>query len=116
MFDFEKLEVYQILHGLNMEVLRFLIIKKDMDEYLKDQLKRATLSVELNLAEGVGRQNSPDKKRFLTIARSSVFECTAIINILKDLGQLDLATHKHFYDQYTSVSKMLLAMYRSYQK
>ncbi|MDH3651395.1 MAG: four helix bundle protein [Saprospiraceae bacterium] len=116
MFDFEKLEVYNLLHQLNLDVLKYLVTNKEIDDYMRDQWRRATLSVELNLAEGVGRQSIPDKKRFLTSARSSTFECAAIINLLRDTQILDGDQYQHFYEGYTSVSKMLLAMYRSYNK
>ncbi len=116
MFDFEKLEVYNLLHHLNLDVLKYIVSNNEIDDYMKDQWRRATLNVELNLAEGVGRHSIPDKKRFLTTARSSVFECAAIINLLRDFELLDDVQYQHFYDGYTSVSKMLLAMYRSYNK
>ena len=72
MFDFEKLVVYQKINALNVRVLKYLSRSTDIDNYLKDQWKRATLSVALNLAEGSGRVTPADKKRFYTISRSSV--------------------------------------------
>ena len=113
MFDFEKLDVYQRIRELNVDVLRYLASSPDVDTYLGDQLKRATLSASLNLAEGSGRMTKPDKKRFYTVARSSVFESVAILNVLSDLGQINDTLYSNFYDRYTTVSKMLLAMYRS---
>lgn len=74
MFDFEKMEVYQVTKNLNIRILIFLKTKPKIDNYLADQWKRATFSISLNLAEGTGRMSSADKKRFNTIARSSVFE------------------------------------------
>ncbi len=53
---------------------------------LKDQLKRAALSVPLNLAEGRGRRTRADQIRFFSIAFGSVRECQALFDIadLKD--------------------------------
>ena len=113
MFDFEKLEVYQFIKKLNIEILTLLNKESNVDLYLKDQLKRATLSVALNLSEGTGRMTAADKKRFYVIARSSVFECVAILDILKETNGAFRERYSDFYAEYEKISKMLLAMYRS---
>ena len=64
MFDFEKLEVYQIAANQNIKVLKFISGDKEIDEFIKDQWKRSGLSIVLNLAEGVGRISHADKKHF----------------------------------------------------
>jgi four helix bundle protein len=114
MFDFEKLDVYQVIRGNNSKVLKFIFSHATLDLYLKDQWKRATLSIMLNLAEGTGRMNNPDKKHYLTIARGSVFESVAILEVVNDLGFIEEASFKEFYDNYEQISKMLLGMIRSY--
>lgn len=53
---------------------------------LADQLRRASLSIPLNIAEGAGKQSPPDKKRFYAIARGSTLECGAIIDCCLTLG------------------------------
>ncbi len=116
MFDFEKLEVYQKVRQANVLVLKFLYTQHEGDLYLKDQLKRSSLSVMMNLAEGVGRRTKPDKKRFLTMARSSLFETVSILQILLDMEQIPNELYNTLYKEYTAVSKMLLAMFRSYNE
>ncbi len=113
MFDFEKLDVYQISLKLNIEVLKWLAGKQGFDPYFKDQLRRATISVGLNLAEGTGRYSAADKKRFFVIARSSVYECVSILQILKGTNEISLEHYNHFYQEYEKLSKMLLGLYRS---
>ena len=97
MFDFEKLTVYQKTNNLNISILKYLHRSKEIDPYLKDQLKRATLSIVLNLAEGTGRISKAEKKRFYTIARSSVFECVAIISVLKDCQTMEKQLFVEYY-------------------
>ncbi|HMQ46917.1 MAG TPA: four helix bundle protein [Saprospiraceae bacterium] len=113
MFDFEKLEVYQKLFNLNTDVLSHLASSVQIDVYLKDQLKRATLSAALNLAEGTGRVSSADKKRFYVIARSSIFESVAILQVMESTGNVSREIYDDWYGQYETVSKMLLSMYRN---
>ncbi|HJZ39268.1 MAG TPA: four helix bundle protein [Bacteroidales bacterium] len=114
MFDFEKLDVYQVIRGNNSRVLKFIYSHPTLDLYLKDQWKSASMSILLNLAEGTGRMNNTDKKHYLTIARGSVFESVAILEAVHDLGFIEETNFKEFYDSYEQISKMLLGMIRSY--
>ncbi|MCX6248427.1 MAG: four helix bundle protein [Bacteroidetes bacterium] len=116
MFDFEKLDVYQVVKGQSAKVMIFLQKKNSIDPYLADQWKKASLSIFLNLAEGTGRMLEEDKKHFLTISRGSVYECTAIIDLLKSTNQIDEEFFTELYNTYEQMSKMLLGMYRSYSK
>ena len=114
MFDFEKLDVYQKVRSTNVLILKYLDQKSVQDSYLEDQLKRAALSIMLNLAEGVGRRTKPDKRRFINVARSSLFETVSILQILLDMNMMQKDLYDKLYSEYTSISKMLLALYRSY--
>ena len=114
MFDFEKLDVYQVIRNNNSKVLKFIFSHSTLDLYLKKQWKKSTLSILINLAEGTGRMTNPDKKHYLTVARGSVFESVAILEAVHDLGFIDEAIFKEFYDSYEQISKMLLGMIRSY--
>ena len=52
---------------------------------LSDQLRRASISVCLNIAEGAGEFRPLEKARFYRIARRSATECAAILDILQCL-------------------------------
>jgi four helix bundle protein len=113
MFDFEKLDVYNQLRALNKEVLKFLFSNTRIDPYLRDQWKRATIGAAVNLAEGVGRISDADKKHYFTISRGSIFESVALMHTVFDLEQMSQPEFNVFFDQYETVSKMLLGLYRS---
>ncbi len=113
MFDFEKLDLYQELKKLNFLVYKKIKAIKDIDSYIVDQWKRASLSSVLNLAEGTGRMTPADKKHFYTIARGSIFECAAILELIMALDGLTKEEFEEFYEGYEKASKMLLGMYRS---
>jgi four helix bundle protein len=49
------------------------------------QIRRAALSVQLNIAEGASRKSEADRKRFYEIARGSVIEIDAAIDIAIEL-------------------------------
>ena len=54
MFDFEKLEVYQIAKGVVTDSLKIIYSNTNLDTYIKDQWKKASMDILLNLAEGTG--------------------------------------------------------------
>ena len=115
MFDFEKLDLYNELRQINLMVYQTIRGLKNVDPFVIDQWKKASMSSVLNLAEGTGRMTPADKRHFYTISRGSVFECVAIIDLIHQLGEMDEELYQTFYAGYEKVSKMLLGMYRSQQ-
>ena len=53
---------------------------------LTNQVRRASVSIPSNIAEGQGRQGSAELKRFLSIARGSLGEVQTQIHIARNLG------------------------------
>ena len=114
MFDFEKLEVYQIAKAVVHKSLREIYSNAKIDPYLKDQWKAASLSIILDLAEATGRLLTEEKRQLINKSRSAVFECAAILETCKELEFLGKSECEWYYEQYERLSKMLLAMYRSH--
>lgn len=98
----------------NLKTLKLLYANTKIDPEYKQQWKRASLGVLLNLVEGSGRFSNGDKKHFMTMARSSVFECVAILQLAGDMGWISEEVQKELYANYEQISKMLLGMFRSY--
>jgi four helix bundle protein len=73
--NFEKLEVYKLAEKLADEIWN---IVKGWDYFTKDtvgkQIIRSADSISANIAEGEGRYNYQDNKRFIKIARGSLYE------------------------------------------
>ena len=84
--DHERLDVYRCA----TEFLRFAlgacaaVPRGDAD--LRDQLRRAALSIPLNIAEGSGKTSVADRARFFAIARGSALECGALVDVLQLTG------------------------------
>lgn len=115
MFDFEKLDIYKKAKIFNSGLREFIRTTK-LDSTTRDQLRRAAFSAVLNLAEGSGRFTNPDRRNFYIIARSSIFECIAILDILKDESVITENTFRGFYNQAEELSKMLFTMIKNLQK
>ncbi len=77
--------------------------------------KRASLSVALNIAEGSGRTSVKDRRRFFIMARSSIFESAAILDILKHDGLIVESKFKELYRQSEELSKMLRKMIKKFE-
>ncbi len=89
MNNYKTLKVWQISRELTNEV--YLITKKFPSEEkwkLLSQLRRSSISIISNIAEGCGRQTNRDFIRFLIISKGSSFELESQIIISKDLGYL----------------------------
>jgi len=114
MFDFEKLDIYQVIKTSNSKVLKYITEHPELDEYFKDEWKRSNMNIILNLVEGTGRMSNTEKKEYLTTARVNVFTSVAILDILKELKVIEEGNYKEYYDSYEQISKMLLGMIRSY--
>lgn len=113
MFDFENLDVYKKARELNKEVLRFIKENKQIDSYLRDQLRRASISTVINIAEGSGKFSKADKKNFYTTARGSVYECVSLFEIIFEENQIDRISFNNFYQKFEIISKMLLGLINS---
>jgi four helix bundle protein len=115
MFDFEKLDIYQKAKLFNAEIRAFIKSSK-LDPTTKDQLRRASFSIVLNIAEGSGRFTKPDRRNFYIISRSSVFECIAILDVIKDEDVLEDNRFERFYSQAEEMSKILFTMITNLRK
>jgi four helix bundle protein len=93
--------------------IRILIKTTKLDPTTKDQLRRASFSIVLNIAEGSGRFSKADRRNFYVISRSSIFECIAILDVLKDENALEGSQYKEFYNKAEEISKMLFAMIKN---
>ena len=113
MFDFEKLEVYKKGKDLNKKVLKFLKNNKVIDSYVRDQLRRASISMVINIAEGSGKFSKADKRNFYTTSRGSVYECISLLEIILEEGQISQSEFQEFYNDFEEISKMLLSLINS---
>ena len=77
---------------------------------LAEQLKRASLSIPLNIAEGYGKRSVPDRARYYDIARGSAHECGAIFDASKVLKLLDESTFDSGKELLHRIVSMLVKM------
>ncbi|HCI03687.1 MAG: four helix bundle protein [Candidatus Peribacteraceae bacterium] len=107
-FRFKRFEVYQdakLFRKDVMELVSKLVNKKTYD--LSDQIKRASSSVILNIAEGSAKRSDVDFARFLENAIGSVFEVVAGCDIAKDEKLITEDEYKLIEVKADSIAKQL---------
>ena len=81
-YNFENLEIWKLsVHGIKEMDILIKRLPKEEAYALSDQMRRAALSVALNIAEGSGRGSKLDFKRFIRNAIGSTLEVIAGMRI-----------------------------------
>lgn len=80
--DFTSLEVYQLAEELIVEIYKISSKFPKEEIYgITSQVRRATISIALNIAESCGRYHFKDKSLFLYNARGSLLEVKSLVFI-----------------------------------
>ena len=77
------------------------------DFALRDQMRRAAVSVMSNIAEGFERYSRTEFRHFLSIARGSASELRSQLHLAHELGYLDQGQFSTLYQQCLAISRML---------
>lgn len=108
MKDFTELDIWIVAKSLTKSIYKITATFPATENYrLTDQMCRAAVSIPSNIAEGLGRNTNPDKKRFLYIARGSVFESETQVHIAFDLGCINDQSLKSLKSEVLSVKKLI---------
>lgn len=109
--DYRKLVVWQ--KSIDLVVKIYGIVKElpDEEKYaLSDQLRRASISIPSNIAEGYGRIYNKELLHFLTISRGSLYEVETQLIIGKELGFFTDSKIEPALLLITEISKMLATL------
>ncbi len=79
------------------------------DFALRDQIRRASISIILNIAEGFGRRTDRDFAHFLAQAHGSVAEVQSALYIALDQKYVDRTTFEQIYDVAEECSRLIQA-------
>ena len=80
------------------------------------QIRRAALSVYLNVAEGSSRKSEIERKRFYEISRSSIVEVDAAFDIAFELGYFNNYDVKILEEKMINTFKLLTGLIKSAEK
>jgi four helix bundle protein len=104
-FRFLHFKVYKDAKNYFKEIL---IISERVKSYsFKDQIRRAALSIILNISEGSAKKSDIDFARFLEISIASLNEVVACLDIMCDLGKLNDKEYHALFSQSEELGKQL---------
>ncbi|AFY89355.1 four helix bundle protein [Chroococcidiopsis thermalis] len=105
---FEDLRVWQ--KGIELVKQVYLLTKEgdlSKDFGLRDQLRRASVSIPTNIAEGFERYSRKEYVQFLNIAKGSAGEVRSLLRVALEVGYLDKSKYDQLYNSAVELSRML---------
>lgn len=116
MGNFKELKVWQQSKDLAVNIYKLTEVGAFFKDYgLKDQMRRASISVPSNIAEGDNLDTDKQSVRHFYIARGSVAELRTQLIIGEEIGYLTENKYKEFEKECEQISAMLTSLikYRS---
>jgi len=102
---FEEIKAWQKSRILVKEIYTEF---RDLKDYsFKNQIQRAVISVQNNIAEGFERRGNKELRQFLYISKGSSAEVRSMLYNALDLGYVKNDRFSNLYDKTEEVSKML---------
>jgi four helix bundle protein len=87
--------------------------KLSKDFGLKDQLRRASVSIPTNVAEGFERRSRKEYVNFLNIAKGSAGELRSLLRVALEVDYIEQSTYSQLNDQAIELSRMLFNQIQS---
>jgi four helix bundle protein len=108
MRSFNRLVIWQQSHQLVLKVYQVTAHFPSAEIFgLTSQMRRASISIPSNIAEGCGRKSAADFARFLQVAHGSCTELEYQILLSKELGYLNEPEFIDLHTRITTIGKML---------
>ena len=112
---YHRLAVYERSYKAGLAI--YAMTKKFPEEErygMISQMRRASTSIPLNIAEGYAKRSSQEEfRRFLMMAIGSANEMSVLLDYSKDLGYIPASQYEQASKEYTEIGKMLNAMIKT---
>lgn len=110
MQDFTQLKVWQKAHNFTVNLYKMTASFPSEERFgLTNQIRRASVSIESNIAEGCGRNGDKEFSRFIDLAQGSAYEVRCQLFIARDLGFLSVDNFNLLLDKINEISRMMIA-------
>ena len=108
MRNFRELKVWEKAHHLTLGVYKASqSFPRDEIYGLTSQIRRSSVSVPANIAEGCGRNGDAELARFLQIAMGSASELDYHLQLARDLNLLNSSDYAQLTSEVGEVKRML---------
>lgn len=107
----QQLDVYSVSREFVSSCYRLTNSLPPEERYsMTSQIRRAALSVHLNIAEGSSRKSAAERKRYYEIARGSLIEIDAALDVADTLGYLKSTNTVELGEKMIKCFKLLTGM------
>jgi four helix bundle protein len=114
MRDYRKLQVWEKSHALALVIYRATqSFPKEELFGLTSQMRRASISIPANIAEGEGRDSIPERLHFLQIANGSASELQYYLLLSHDLSYLPAVTYEKTSQDLAEIKRMLTGLMKT---
>ncbi len=114
MKDFRQLKVWEKAHQLALSVYKATAKFPKEELYgLTSQIRRASMSIPTNIAEGCGRNTDAEFARFLQIAMGSASETEYELILARDLEFLVNDNYENLHNGVEEVKRMLASLLKT---
>ena len=115
LYAFERLDVWQVSRTFVKDIYVLLRTFPDFEAYnnITSQIRRAAVSVSLNIAEGSTRNSLKEQSRFTEIAYGSLLEVYCSLLLAKDLNYIREDDFRNVSDKIKELSNKLNALKNS---
>ncbi|HEV8435759.1 MAG TPA: four helix bundle protein [Thermoanaerobaculia bacterium] len=117
MGDYKNLEVWKKSRALTADIYRVTERFPRSEMFgITSQMRRAAMSIVLNVAEGNGRWTDRDQRSFIVTARGSACEVEAVVYLAEDLDLITSETSEDLRKKTNEIGRMLNGLLRFYRK
>lgn len=110
MSHFRKILVWQKSISLVTKIYKATsIFPKEEMFGLTSQIRRSSVSIPSNIAEGAGRESTKDFLRFLYISMGSIFEMQTQLEIAKNITYIQEEEFNNLYEDSREIERMLVS-------
>ncbi|TYP94744.1 four helix bundle protein [Fodinibius salinus] len=114
MNNFRELDVWKKAVELATRIYQLTDDYPKQEVYgLTSQIRRCTVSISSNIAEGAGRRSEKEFQKFLDIATGSCYELETQLIISNNLQYLNEAEYKNIKGKLIEIQKMIYALRQS---
>ena len=116
MFGYRKLVAYQKAKEIVKRTYKLLKKFPSEERYaMCDQLRRASISITSNIAEGVNRYSVKDKSHFIEMAFGSLMEVSSQFEVSEELGYITTEERMSIDELVKEVARLLSGLQNSYK-
>jgi four helix bundle protein len=113
----EELDVYKLSKRVSVELYKETRLFPVEERFgLVSQIRRAAVSIPVNIAEGAARRSSRELSRFLLISRGSVNELGVLLEIAHETGTLSKERLTYFRGSLERIFAMTSGLIRHADK